>query len=74
MNPPWGNMEVRYRGAAVNPANYSVTLNDVNISAGKTPFVAGDELTIEFDMLYTGDSITIVYTPTENVLQRVTVT
>jgi flagellin-like protein len=70
---PWGNMEVRFNGAAVNQTSYPVLLNGGNIT-DKQNFMAGDELKIVFNKLNTTDSITIVFTPTENVLQRITVT
>jgi len=69
----WRNMEVRYKGAKVSQ---TITLNDdtlTEIPDDKTDFIAGDELEIQFGMLYPGDSITIVYTPTEDVMQRITV-
>jgi flagellin-like protein len=70
IDAPWMNMEVRYLGA---PFDGNVTLNNDPIN-GTCDFEAGDEIVLYFDMLYPGDSITVVYTPTENVLQRITVT
>jgi flagellin-like protein len=69
---PWGTLEVRYNGATVDNSTYPVKLNG-NSTIDDVNFVAGDEITIEFHKLLPGESITIVYTPTENVMQRITV-
>jgi|GEM_PF-1892234 len=69
----WHNMEVRYNGAKVSQ---TITLNDdtlTEIPDDKTDFIAGDELGIQFGMLSPDDSITIVYTPTGAVMQRIKV-
>jgi flagellin-like protein len=68
----WKYMEVRYNGEEVGNTTY---LNgNIMTDNTVTEFSAGDELVISFGTLDPGDSITIVYTPTENVLQRITVT
>jgi flagellin-like protein len=69
---PWGTLEVRYNGATVDNATYPVKVNN-NSTISDPDFKAGDEITIEFAELFPGESITIVYTPTENVIQRITV-
>jgi flagellin-like protein len=67
----WHYLEVRYEGEKVTN---STELNGQNISTNDaTDFIAGDELLIHFNKLLPGESITIVYTPTENVMQRITV-
>jgi len=79
----WGNLEVRFNGAPVlkgaaadDEVVTSIYLNEDDLTDNDAPenFIAGDELHIAFGELVPGDSITIVFTPTQNVLQRITVT
>ena len=72
---PWADLEVRYNGATVQNGTEAtdIMVNDGGFG-NHSDFIAGDEVTILFGELSAGDSITIVYTPTENVLQRITVT
>lgn len=75
-NDPWLQLEVRYEGARLTTTGKAanLTLNGNEVFA-KKDFEAGDELVIVFDTsLATGESITVVYTPTQDVLQRITVT
>jgi flagellin-like protein len=73
-NGTWLNLDVRYNGETVGAGN-TVTLNGDPIPGVNTNFQAGDELKIVFGTPFnTSDSITIVYTPTNDVLQRITVT
>ena len=73
----WSAMEMRINGAVFEDisGNTATTLNDVAI-AGADDFEAGDELAFNLttDELQSGDSIAIVFTPTGDLLQRVTVT
>ncbi len=71
---PWANMEVRYNGETVCSDGEIATLIQLNnADVAKEDFVAGDELKITFNEISSGDFITIVYTPTEDLLQRITV-
>ena len=77
---PWHMLEVRYNGAAINLTAQTggvtdIWLNDDDLDTGSdTMFDAGDELKLNFSTgLEAEDSITIVYTPTEDIMQRITV-
>jgi flagellin-like protein len=73
-NAPWGTMEVRREGETV-ASDCTIALNSVGINTtAKVPFEAGDELSLAFtEELRSGESITVVYIPTQDVLQRITV-
>jgi flagellin-like protein len=70
----WNKLEVRYNGAVFNNIAY---LNGASNATGWADgnFKAGDELKLSFpDGLDSGDSLTVVFKPTGDVLQRITVT
>jgi len=68
----WDNLEVRYNGAKITDKN--LYMNGTIYSSGWIDnFKAGDELMITFGKISTGDTLTVVYTPTNSVLQRVKV-
>ena len=69
----WTKLEVRYNGAVFDGTSY---LNGVSNASNWTSadFKAGDELKLTFGKLTSGDSLTVVFTPTGDVLQRITVT
>ena len=69
----WNNLQVRINGnESFGAAN--VKLNNVTIAADEH-FEPGDELKIDLTTpLSTADSLTVVYVPTGDVLQRVVVT
>ena len=70
----WNKLEVRYNGGVFNGTSY---LNGVDNGTIWTngDFKAGDELKLYFDSgLDSGDSLTVVFKPTGDVLQRITVT
>jgi len=70
----WDNLEVRYNGAKVSSQmSYMNGTTNSNSTAWATNFKAGDELMITFNTISTDDTLTIVYTPTNSVLQRVKV-
>lgn len=80
----WDNIEVKVNGVSVDLINttpvYHVTLGgntDLSFSAGEqldVTYMIDDGGADIATALATGDTITIVYTPTEDVLQRVKVT
>lgn len=69
-NPPyWNYLEVRINGAVFSDI---LTLNGATVSSGD--FKPGDELELSLDSgLNSDDSISVVYTPTGDLLQRATV-
>jgi flagellin-like protein len=69
----WKKLQVRYNGATFNGTSY---LNGDSNATGWADgnFNAGDELKLSFPYLLSGDSLTVVFTPTGDVLQRITVT
>ena len=70
----WNKLAVRYNGGLFNGTSY---LNDIesNAAAWDGNFEPGDELKLNFASgLTAGDSITVVYTPTGDLLQRIVVT
>ncbi len=77
----WGEIEVRINGAVfaeADPANATTRLNGAT-GFGTAGFGVGDELRLYMSdsaqgSLRAGDSISVVYTPTGDTLQRVTVT
>ncbi len=77
----WNAMDVRINGAVFaenDPANATTRLNGVT-GFWAADFTVGDELKLDLSdsahgALRTGDSISVVYTPTGDVLRRVTVT
>lgn len=77
----WSAMEVRINGAVfaeTDPANATTRLNGVT-NFGAADFKAGDKLKLALSdsahgALRTGDSISVVYTKTGDMLRRVTVT
>jgi len=84
INGSWMNIEVRRKGAPCI-LTYSELNGELDWGPGSgntLPFEAGDELKLIFngtagtvsEPLETGDSIVILYTPTDDILQRTTVT
>jgi FlaG/FlaF family flagellin (archaellin) len=77
----WSALEVRINGAVfaeADPANATTRLNGAT-GFGTAGFEVGDELKLDLSdsaqgALRAGDSISVVYTPTGDTLQRVTVT
>jgi flagellin-like protein len=70
----WKKLQVRYNGGIFNGTSY---MNGVSNTTGgwNGNFQAGDELKLTFvGGISSGDSITVVFTPTGDVLQRITVT
>ena len=75
------NIEIKYNGRVCNLQN-NASLNDIALSPVNTYFNLGDELEVNVTYgatgeptrnLTAGDSICIVYTPADCILQRVTV-
>jgi flagellin-like protein len=74
----WHNIELRKNGAKVtNTTAGGVWLNDVAYTKALTSwddnFDSGDMLKIKFTTLAPDDSIVILHTPSDSILQRVTV-
>ena len=72
----WSKLEVRYQGAAFPATDAYLNGNSSALSAstGSVDFVPGDELRLYRSAGYSsGESITVVYTATGDVLQRVLV-
>ncbi|MFV9677624.1 MAG: type IV pilin [Methanosarcinales archaeon] len=76
-----GNIEIKYNGRVCNLQN-NASLNGLALSPVNTYFNLGDELEVNLTYgatgdptrnLTAGDSICIVYTPADCILQRVTV-
>ncbi len=76
-----GNIEIKYNGRVCNLQN-NASLNGLALSLVNTYFNLGDELEVNLTYgatgdptreLTAGDSICIVYTPADCILQRVTV-
>lgn len=76
-----GNIEIKYNGRVCNLQN-NASLNGLALSPVNTYFNLGDELEVNLTYgatgdptrnLTAGDSICIVYTPADSILQRVTV-
>jgi flagellin-like protein len=70
----WKKLQVRYNGGVFDGTSY---LNGVSNASDWSDgnFNAGDELKLTFGSgLVSGDSLTVVFTPTGDVLQRITVT
>ena len=82
----WKNLEVRLNGAAVGgsaDANGTITggaiktlqMNESKCNeTWKENFDPGDQIMMTFSKLEVGDSIAVVHTPSDSILQRVTVT
>lgn len=65
--PYWNSLEIRIHGAIYEG---DVKLNGGAVSAGD--FKPGDELELSLDReLTSGDSVTVIYTPTGDIMQRV---
>jgi flagellin-like protein len=75
----WDNIEVRVNGAKVNNTladevwYNNIAADGVADSWGTGSFTPGDQLKIQFNGLTEGDSIVILHVPSENILQRITV-
>jgi len=73
----WDNLEVRLNGVALGGAATNVNfveVNGVNCTDNlKTSFEPGDQLKIGFVSLAEGDSLVIVHEPSDNILQRITI-
>jgi FlaG/FlaF family flagellin (archaellin) len=79
----WSNIEIRVNGATVNNTASGVGhakasnmgLNDVAYLTGgwDTNFNSGDMLNVTIDTLATEDTIILLHTPSDSILQRVTV-
>jgi len=72
----WKNVEVRLNGATVGSSEINwLKMNNSNCSeAWKPNFEPGDQISMEFQKLNVSDSIAVVHTPSDSILQRVTVT
>jgi FlaG/FlaF family flagellin (archaellin) len=74
----WNNLQVRLNGeklsTAIN-ASTALTMNgvDCNTTWASGTFSPGDQITITFGRLNESDSIVILHVPSENILQRLTV-
>ncbi len=68
-NGNWHNLEVKYNGVVIDTSK--TTLNGGALD--NNDFKAGDELAMVVPMLSSGDVITVIYTPTGDILQKVTV-
>jgi len=79
----WDNLQVRLNGATVGGSDTgeedlakSIWLNDAaneTIPWEDGTFAPGDQLVIKFNKLTDGDTIVILHVPSENILQRITV-
>jgi len=78
----WSNLEIRVNGATVNGTTATghakasgIGLNDVSyLTPGWDPnFNSGDMLNVTIDALSTEDTIILLHTPSDSILQRVTV-
>ncbi|MGB2727496.1 MAG: type IV pilin N-terminal domain-containing protein [Halobacteriota archaeon] len=63
----WNNLIVKLGGVDIDETDVRVGGNN------DTNFVSGEELTITLDALASGDTITVVYTATGDIMQRVKV-
>jgi len=82
----WNNLEVRLNGAAVggtvDAANDTITgkITELTMNesfcdqAWKSNFEPGDQISMTFTHLNVSDSIAVVHTPSDSIMQRVTVT
>jgi flagellin-like protein len=71
----WKKLEIRYNGGVFDGMSYlNGAANSSTPDAWDSEFKAGDELKLTFDSLTSGDSLTVVFKPTGDVLQRITVT
>ena len=82
----WNNLEVRLNGAAVggtvDATNDTIDgkITDLKMNesfcdqAWKPNFESGDQISMTFKKLNVSDSIAVVHTPSESIMQRVTVT
>ena len=73
----WDNLEVRYNGAKYTTAD-GIWLNGVKAEGAGGSWVGGtfgpgDQLIVKFATLNEGDSLVILHVPSENILQRITV-
>jgi len=72
----WSKLDVRYKGAEFPPGNAYLNGNASAIENTTDNFEPGDELRLECpgnDTYHSGQSITVVYTATGDVLQRILV-
>ena len=81
----WNNLEVRLNGATVGGTVSGTTITNGAITelimnnsycnaAWKPNFESGDQISMKFAHLNVSDSIAVVHTPSDSILQRVTVT
>ena len=72
----WKNVEVRLNGATVGSSeiNWLKMNNSYCNETWKTNFEPGDQISMEFQRLNVSDSIAVVHTPSDSIMQRVTVT
>ena len=72
----WKNIEVRLNGATVGSSeiNWLKMNNSYCNETWKTNFEPGDQISMTFSKLEVGDSIAVVHTPSDSIMQRVTVT
>ena len=71
----WNNLEVRLNGATVGSQINWLKMNNSGINETWKPnFEPGDQISMEFKKLNVSDSIAVVHTPSDSILQRVTVT
>ena len=72
----WNNLEVRLNGATVGSSeiNWLKMNNSYCNETWKTNFEPGDQISMEFQRRNVSDSIAVVHTPSDSIMQRVTVT
>lgn len=73
----WNNMEIRINGAKVGTKDNTAKLNGGNIQASLYDFKVGDVLYFELaapaDKLSSGDVITVIYTPVNQIITEIKV-
>lgn len=73
----WNNMEVRINGAKVGTKDNTTKLNGENVKGSLYDFKVGDvlyfELAVPADKLSSGDVITIIYVPVNQVITEIKV-
>jgi len=77
----WHNIELRLNGAKVNNSGTAkaegLWMNDKEYNSTEWPstkFAPGDQITVKFPSLKSGDTLVILHVPSDSILQRVTVT
>ncbi|MBN1763268.1 MAG: type IV pilin [Methanomicrobia archaeon] len=73
----WDNIQVRQNGATLDGTSapyMELNGDECNVTVWGTSFAPGDQLKIQFASLSEDDSIVILHVPSDNILQRITVT